>query len=45
MDAQIVNFEAWKKDHPPALIFVRSAFAFASAWQEMWLRVLRGPSK
>ena len=45
MDAQIVNLEQWKKAHPPALIFVNSAFAFAAAWQEMWLRVICGPSK
>lgn len=40
MDAQIVSMEAWKKAHPPELVLVNSAFAFAVAWQEMWLRVI-----
>lgn len=45
MDAQIISLEKWKAAHPPALIFVNSAFAFAAAWQEMWLRVICGPTK
>lgn len=45
MDAQIVSLEKWKKSHPPALAVVNSAFAFAIAWQQMWLRVICGPSK
>lgn len=42
MDAQIISLEAWKKAHPPALIFWNHGLQAMLAWQKMWLRVVYG---
>ena len=43
MPAKIISFEAWKANHPPALICWQHGLACALAWQKLWLKVIYGP--
>lgn len=42
MDAQIVDFAAWKRAHPPALVCLNAGLEMALAWQRLWIMVLVG---
>jgi hypothetical protein len=40
MDAKIIDLQAWKAAHPPALICWRHGIACALAWHRLWMTVV-----
>lgn len=42
MTARVIDFEAWKAAHPPALLIWQHSLACAVAWHKMWLMVIYG---
>jgi len=38
MNAEIINLDAWKQSHPPALICLQHGMTCALAWQELWFK-------
>ena len=39
MEAQIINLNQWKQEHPPAIVCLNAALAMGLAWQRLWLKV------